>query len=282
MTSKILYSPAKINLFLKVINQREDGYHNLQSLFTYIDLYDEIKVTLQKNSKNQIIVNNPSIDCPADEDLIFMACKKILPKNFSIEIDVKKNIPDGAGLGGGSSNAGTILIAINDLCNLNLSKKELANIGAHLGADVPFFIHNNSAIVEGIGDKITPIDLAPLKLLLCCPDLKISTKDIFTSYKLTNKSKELKITALSNYEDLIDELGNDLEAFVRQKNSTIDDLLSYLQKFGVAKLTGTGSGCFLILNETINLDEVKQNLPKNVRFYEVSSVNYNIAYNAQH
>jgi 4-diphosphocytidyl-2-C-methyl-D-erythritol kinase len=211
-----------------------------------------------------------------------MACKKILPKNFSIEIDVKKNIPDGAGLGGGSSNAATILIAINDLCSLNLSKKELANIGAHLGADVPFFIHNNLVIVEGIGDKIMPIDLAPLKLLLCCPSLKISTKDIFTSYKLTNKSKELKITALSNYEDLIDELGNDLEAFVRQKNSTIDDLLSYLQKFGVAKLTGTGSGCFLILNETINLDEVKQNLPKNVRIYEVSSVNYNIAYDAQH
>ena len=121
-----------------------------------------------------------------------------------------------------------------------------------------------------------------LKLLLCCPDLKISTKDIFTSYKLTNNSKELKITALSNFENLIDELENDLEAFVRQKNSTIDDLLSYLQKFGEAKLTGTGSGCFLILNETINLDEVKQNLPKNVRFYEVSSVNYNIAYNAQH
>jgi 4-diphosphocytidyl-2-C-methyl-D-erythritol kinase len=211
-----------------------------------------------------------------------MACKKILPKNFSIEIDVKKNIPNGAGLGGGSSNAATILIAINDLCSLSLSKKELANIGAHLGADVPFFIHNNSAIVEGVGDKIIPIDLAPLKFLLCCPDLKISTKDIFTSYKLTNKSKELKITALSNYEDLIDELENDLEAFVRQKNSTIDDLLSYLQKFGVAKLTGTGSGCFLILNETINLDEVKQNLPKNVRIYEVSSVNYNIAYNAQH
>ena len=206
MTSKILYSPAKINLFLKVINQREDGYHNLQSLFTYIDLNDEIKVSLHKDNKNQIIVNNPSIDCPADEDLIFMACKKILPKNFSIEIDVKKNIPDGAGLGGGSSNAATILIAINDLCSLNLSKKELANIGANLGADVPFFIHNNSAIVEGIGDKITPIDLAPLKLLLCCPSLKISTKDIFTSYKLTNKSKELKITALSNFEDLIDEL----------------------------------------------------------------------------
>jgi 4-diphosphocytidyl-2-C-methyl-D-erythritol kinase len=88
MTSKTLYSPAKINLFLKVINQREDGYHNLQSLFTYIDLYDEIKVTLQKNSKNQIIVNNPSIDCPADEDLIFMACKKFLKSYLCINEEI--------------------------------------------------------------------------------------------------------------------------------------------------------------------------------------------------
>jgi len=282
MTSKIFYSPAKINLFLKVINKRKDGYHNLQSLFTYIDLYDEIKITLKRDNKNLIKINNPSINCPTDEDLIFKACKMLLPKNFSAEINVKKNIPDGAGLGGGSSNAATMLIAINVLCDLNLSKEDLGNIGINLGADVPFFIYDNAAIVEGVGDKITPIELAPIKLLLCYPNIKISTKDVFTSYKLTNKSKELKITALSNFEDLIDELGNDLEAFVRQKNSTINDLLSYLQQFGVAKLTGTGSGCFLILNETINLNEVKDNLPKNVKFYEVTSVNYNIAYNAKH
>ena len=282
MTSKIYHSPAKINLFLRVISKREDGYHNLQSLFTFINLYDEIKITLRKDNKNQIIVNNPTIDCPKDEDLILKACQSILPKGLSANIEVKKNIPVGAGLGGGSSNAATILIAINDLCNLNLSKEKLIKIGLYLGADVPFFIHNSSAIVEGLGEKITSIELAPIDLLLCCPAIKISTKDIFTSYKLTNKSKELKITALKNYENIIDVLGNDLENFVRHKIKVVDNLLSYLQTFGVAKLTGTGSGCFLILNERISLDQVKQNLPKNVRVYEVSSVNYNIAYNAQH
>ena len=282
MTSKIYYSPAKINLFLRVINKRKDGYHNLQSLFTFINLYDEIKITLRDDNKNQIVVNNPTVDCPNEEDLILKACKSILPVGLSAKIDVKKNIPIGSGLGGGSSNAATILIAINDLCNLNLSKEKLIKIGLHLGADVPFFIHNSTAIVEGLGEKITPIELTPMHLLLCCPAIKISTKEIFNSYKLTNKSKELKITALKNYEKIIDVLGNDLENFVRHKIKVVDDLLSYLQTFGVAKLTGTGSGCFLILNERISLDQVKQNLPKNVNVYEVSSVNYNSAYNAQH
>lgn len=282
MTSKIYYSPAKINLFLRVINKRKDGYHNLQSLFTFINLYDVIKITLRDDNKNQIVVNNPTVDCPDEEDLILKACKSILPVGLSAKIDVKKNIPIGSGLGGGSSNAATILIAINDLCNLNLSKEKLIKIGLHLGADVPFFIHNSTAIVEGLGEKITPIELTPMHLLLCCPAIKISTKEIFNSYKLTNKSKELKITALKNYEKIIDVLGNDLENFVRHKIKVVDDLLSYLQTFGVAKLTGTGSGCFLILNERISLDQVKQNLPKNVNVYEVSSVNYNSAYNAQH
>lgn len=282
MTSKIYYSPAKINLFLRVINKRKDGYHNLQSLFTFINLYDVIKITLRDDNKNQIVVNNPTVDCPDEEDLILKACKSILPVGLSAKIDVKKNIPIGSGLGGGSSNAATILIAINDLCNLNLSKEKLIKIGLHLGADVPFFIHNSTAIVEGLGEKITPIELTPMHLLLCCPAVKISTKEIFNSYKLTNKSKELKITALKNYEKIIDVLGNDLENFVRHKIKVVDDLLSYLQTFGVAKLTGTGSGCFLILNERISLDQVKQNLPKNVNVYEVSSVNYNSAYNAQH
>ena len=282
MTSKIYYSPAKINLFLRVINKRKDGYHNLQSLFTFINLYDVIKITLRDDNKNQIVVNNPTVDCPNEEDLILKACKSILPVGLSAKIDVKKNIPIGSGLGGGSSNAATILIAINDLCNLNLSKEKLIKIGLHLGADVPFFIHNSTAIVEGLGEKITPIELTPMHLLLCCPAIKISTKEIFNSYKLTNKSKELKITALKNYEKIIDVLGNDLENFVRHKIKVVDDLLSYLQTFGVAKLTGTGSGCFLILNERISLDQVKQNLPKNVNVYEVSSVNYNSAYNAQY
>ena len=111
----------------------------------------------------------------------------LLPKNFSAEINVKKNIPDGAGLGGGSSNAATMLIAINVLCDLNLSKEDLGNIGINLGADVPFFIYDNTAIVEGVGEKITPIELAPIKFLLCYTNIKISTKDVFTSYKLTNK-----------------------------------------------------------------------------------------------
>jgi len=275
-------SPAKLNLFLNIIDRKPDGYHNLQSIFTFVDLCDELFFKIERSDSRKIMINNPSVQTSLFDDLIYKACERILPKEYSVDIKVNKIIPQGGGLGGGSSNAATTLIAINQLCHLNLGQKQLAHLGLSLGADIPFFINNKNAFVEGIGEKITPINLKPMQFLICYPCENISTKEIFSAFKLTNKSKELKITALSNFEILIDELENDLEAFVRQENTAIDDLLTYLQKFGVAKLTGTGSGCFLILNETINLDEVKQNLPKNVRFYEVSSVNYNIAYNAKH
>ena len=275
------FSPAKVNLFLKVINKRPDGYHNIQSLFTFIDLNDEIFVEIceSKNETQEIKVDNPLSGCREQDDLIYKACQQILPGHLSISIKVKKNIPQGGGLGGGSSNAATTLIAINQLCKLGLSFNELADIGLKIGADVPFFIHNSSAFVEGVGEKITKVNITPLQILLCYPQTNISTKQIFSAFKLTNKSKELKITAPCNYEQLIHTQGNDLEPYVLLHNDKIKQIYSYLNQYGNARITGTGSCCFLILNDDHQNDEIIKNMPSNVDYYFVSTLNHNKAYN---
>jgi 4-diphosphocytidyl-2-C-methyl-D-erythritol kinase len=273
-------SPAKLNLFLNIIDRKPNGYHNLQSIFTFVDLYDELFFKIERSESRQITVNNPSVQTSLFDDLIYKACELILPKEYSVDIQVNKIIPQGGGLGGGSSNAATTLIAINHLCHLNLSQKQLADLGLSLGADIPFFINNKNAFVEGIGEKITPINLKPMQFLICYPCKNISTKEIFSAFKLTNKSKELKITALSNYDDIINTQGNDLEEYILDKNIKIKHLLNYLRQFGNAKITGTGSSCFLILKENIDVEAVIKELPADTVFFKSRSLEHNVAYNS--
>jgi 4-diphosphocytidyl-2-C-methyl-D-erythritol kinase len=273
-------SPAKLNLFLNIIDRKPNGYHNLQSIFTFVDLYDELFFKIERSESRQITVNNPSVQTSLFDDLIYKACELILPKEYSVDIQVNKIIPQGGGLGGGSSNAATTLIAINQLCHMNLSQKQLADLGLSLGADIPFFINNKNAFVEGIGEKITPINLKPMQFLICYPCKNISTKEIFSAFKLTNKSKELKITALSNYDDIINTQGNDLEEYILDKNIKIKHLLNYLRQFGNAKITGTGSSCFLILKENIDVEAVIKELPADTVFFISRSLEHNVAYNS--
>jgi 4-diphosphocytidyl-2-C-methyl-D-erythritol kinase len=273
-------SPAKLNLFLNIIDRKPDGYHNLQSIFTFVDLYDELFFKIERSESRKINVNNPSVQTNLFDDLIFKACERILPKEYSVDIQVNKIIPQGGGLGGGSSNAATTLIAINQLCHLNLNQKQLADLGLSLGADIPFFINNKNAFVEGIGEKITPINLKPMQFLICYPCENISTKEIFSAFKLTNKSKELKITALSNYDDIINTQGNDLEEYILDKNIKIKQLLNYLRQFGNAKITGTGSSCFLILKENIDVEAVIKELPADTVFFKSRSLEHNVTYNS--
>ena len=273
-------SPAKLNLFLNVVGRKPDGYHNLQSIFTFVDLHDELFFQIEKNGLRKITVNNPTVHTSFFDYLIYKACEHILPKEYSIDIKVNKIIPQGGGLWGGSSNAATTLIAINQLCQLNMSQKQLADVGVSLGADIPFFIHNKNAFVEGVGEKITPINLKPMQFLICYPCVNISTKEIFGAFKLTNKSKELKITALSNYDEIINTQGNDLEDYILDKNIKIKQLLNYLRRFGNAKITGTGSSCFLILKENIDVEAVIKELPTDTVFFKSRSLDHNVAYNS--
>lgn len=250
-------APAKINLFLKVVGKRQNGFHELQSVFQLIDLYDEIFIRVRKD--DQINFINESKKISKNDDLGLKAAKLILHgKQSGVDIYLKKNIPIGAGLGGGSSDAATILMGINNLCDLKLSKKELMDIGLKLGADVPFFIFGENAWVEGVGESVRKIIIPKSTYYICYPNFPISTESIFKSFKLTKDPITMKIT--SYFSDKLEGLNNDLEQTITEKYVKMKELLDWMNNFGCAKISGTGSSVFVKIkdiNKIQSLDEKK-------------------------
>ena len=250
-------APAKINLFLKVVGKRQNGFHELQSVFQLIDLYDEIFIRVRKD--DQINFINESKKISKNDDLGLKAAKLILHgKQSGVDIYLKKNIPIGAGLGGGSSDAATILMGINNLCDLKLSKKELMDIGLKLGADVPFFIFGENAWVEGVGESVRKIIIPKSTYYICYPNFPISTESVFKSFKLTKDPITMKIT--SYFSDKLEGLNNDLEQTITEKYVKMKELLDWMNNFGCAKISGTGSSVFVKIkdiNKIQSLDEKK-------------------------
>ena len=250
-------APAKINLFLKIIGKRDDGFHKLQSVFQLIDLYDYIYIRIR--SDTQINFINESIEVDNQDDLGLKAARLILKdKNIGVDIYIKKNIPLGAGLGGGSSDAATILMGINKLANINLSKKELMTLGLGLGADVPFFIFVENAWVEGVGEKLSKFNIPNFIYYLCYPNFSISTESIFKSFKLTKVPITLKMSTC--FSEKLDQECNDLESTITKKYIKMKKLLSWMNNFGFAKISGTGSSVFVKIadvKETQFVDEKK-------------------------
>lgn len=205
-------APAKLNLFLHLTGRRPDGYHNLQSAFVLINLCDELVFELIEEDEVRIEILdkragasflNQKIDIPDDQNLVFLAASKLkeIAKLRRIEISgvmirVEKQIPLGAGLGGGSSDCASTLMALNKIWNLGLSCEELMQIGLSLGADVPFFIGGKSALVEGIGEILKPFDLNPLWFVLINPGFSISTPEVFTHPKLNRNFRVMDSDAL--------------------------------------------------------------------------------------
>ena len=183
MGSLNLQSPAKINLYLRVLNKRPDGFHDLDSAFQLIDLFDNIEMS-DIDSSEVIIQCEPSII--KSEDNIILKAINDLKKDYKIdngiEIKLKKNIPIGAGLGGGSSNAASVLLGLNKMWGLDISYSEMVKRGKSLGADVPFFIHGENAYVSGIGDQFRSKKFNQEKYVLICPNISISTKEMFEYY----------------------------------------------------------------------------------------------------
>ena len=182
-------SPAKINRMLRVIRREANGYHYLQTVFQFTDLYDEIGFKVSDD--NEITFNYEHVDFALEEDLIYraiMALKAHTHTQKGVEIDLIKNLPMGAGIGGGSSNAATTLVVLNVLWELHLSEETLIEIGSQLGADVPIFIYGQSAWAEGIGEQLTPLDVPETEFILINPGIHISTKAIFESEHLIRDS----------------------------------------------------------------------------------------------
>lgn len=272
-----LPAPAKLNLFLHVIGRRADGKHLLESIFILIDLADELDFTLRDDGA---IVRTGDLECEAEKDLCVRAAAALQEAAgkppAGAEIHVKKRIPAGAGMGGGSSDAATTLIALNRLWGLDLPREELTRIGEALGADIPFFIRGENAFVEGIGEIITPMDVPPAEYAVLWPGRGVSTAKIFSSPSLTRDSESLKIAIFS---DLLrnrwPELPghNDLQKTAVGLEPAILQALDALAPFGEARMTGSGSAVFA-LNRTGSAESASlmERIPVDWRFFSVRSL----------
>ena len=239
-------APAKINLFLHINSKRADGYHNLQTIFQLLDYGDEITFSLRNDGEIKRIYGNEAI--PADKDLILRSAntlKKYSKTVSGVDIGVIKKIPTGGGLGGGSSNAATVLIALNDLWDLKLSKSELLDIGQTLGADVPVFVNGHSAWAEGKGDILTPINLPRFFYLVVSINKHISTQKIFTHKALTMSPVQRKMSDFSlvsnPHNDCLD-AAIELEGEIQKALNHLDSTKNHL---GIARMTGSGCCVFI-------------------------------------
>jgi 4-diphosphocytidyl-2-C-methyl-D-erythritol kinase len=264
-------APAKLNLFLKIINKRKDGYHNLQSIFQLIDLQDNIFIKI-RHEDTQININNSSLLIKPENDLAFKAAQSILSnRQLGADIFINKKIPLGAGLGGGSSNAATVIMAINKLAKFNLSKTDLIKSSLKLGADIPFFINGVNAWVEGIGELLYDIKIPNSTYVVMVPNLSINTKTIFSGFKLTNSSIPLKIASSFNAVKH-DFVKNDLEETVIKKYEKMTELLRWMSCFGNAKMSGTGSSIFIRTKNLNMAKSIKENKPRNTDCFIVKGL----------
>ena len=255
-------APAKINLFLHITSKRADGYHNLQTIFQLLDFSDEITFSVRNDGEINRIYGNEVI--PPDKDLILLsanALKKYSKTLSGVDIGVIKKIPTGSGLGGGSSNAATVLIALNDLWNLKLTKSKLLDIGQTLGADVPVFVNGFSAWAEGKGDVLSPINLPRFFYLVVSINKHISTQEIFTHKALTISPVQRKISDFSlvsnPHNDCLD-AAIELEGEIQQALNHLDSTENHL---GIARMTGSGCCVFIAFENKEDALIAKEKLP---------------------
>ena len=237
-------APGKLNLFLHVVGRRADGYHLLQTAFQFIDLLDEIRFWRRPPGAIERIGDLPGV--PAESDLTIRAARRLAvltaPDHPGVAIEVRKRLPMQGGVGGGSSDAATVLVALNELWNLGLKSAEIATIGVEFGADVPVFVHGQAAWAEGIGELLTPMDFPEPVFLLVQPDATVSTAEVFKDPELTRDSPTIKIR-----DSLTTGGRNDCEPVVRRRFPVVAEALDWLGQFGPARLTGTGSCVFAVM-----------------------------------
>lgn len=240
-------APAKLNLCLHIVGRRDDGYHLLQSAMQFIDLEDELRFFQRPPGVIERVAGPEEV--PPESDLAVRAARLLAtraPAAAGVGIAIQKRIPIQGGLGGGSSNAATVLVALNRLWGVGLNTDELAQLGVRLGADVPFFVHGRAAWAEGVGEKLTPVDLPERHYLVVKPQAAVSTAEIFQAPELTRNSPVTTIRAF-----LAEGGRNDCAATVRGRYPEIAEALDWLDEFGDARLTGTGACVFLpVADET--------------------------------
>jgi 4-diphosphocytidyl-2-C-methyl-D-erythritol kinase len=251
-------APGKLNLFLHIVGRRADGYHLLQTAFQFIDLCDEIRFWQRPAGVIERIGDLPGV--PSAQDLALRAARALRDSSGfdgpGVAIEVAKRLPMQGGVGGGSSDAATALVALNRLWGIGLPADRLAAIGLELGADVPVFVHGRAAWAEGVGELLTPVDFPEPWYLLVRPDATVATAEVFKAPELTRDS------AIITIRDFLMAGGrNDCEPVVRRRFPAVAEALDWLDRFGPARLTGTGSCVYAAMQGEAEAREALARLP---------------------
>ncbi|WP_370609739.1 4-(cytidine 5'-diphospho)-2-C-methyl-D-erythritol kinase [Citrobacter portucalensis] len=268
-------SPAKLNLFLYITGQRADGYHTLQTLFQFLDYGDTIDIA--PRSDGEIHLLTPVEGVAHEDNLIVRAARLLmkaasennrLPKGSGADISIDKRLPMGGGLGGGSSNAATVLVALNHLWQCGLSVDELAALGLTLGADVPVFVRGHAAFAEGVGEILTPVEPEEKWYLVAHPGVSIPTPVIFNDPDLLRNTPKRSIKTL-----LKCEFGNDCEVIARKRFREVDAALSWLLEYAPSRLTGTGACVFAEFDTESRARQVLEQAPEWLNGFVAKGVN---------
>jgi 4-diphosphocytidyl-2-C-methyl-D-erythritol kinase len=244
LTVESFPAPAKLNLMLRVVGRRPDGYHLLQTVFRLIDHADEVRLAIRGDGVIRRVRQTPGV--AEDDDLAVRAARLLKSASGTVrgaDIEIVKRLPPGGGLGGGSSDAATTMIALNRLWNTGLEREELQSLAAELGADVPFFIFGESAFGEGIGELLRPIALPPAWYVVLTPPIEVSTARIFAHPDLKRDSKPIKMQAFSAGGSPTC-AANDLESLVCRLYPEVACHLDWLRRQGPALMTGSGASVF--------------------------------------
>lgn len=248
----ILPSPAKLNLMLHILGRREDGYHELQTLFQFLDYGDEMTFSVREDGEIRLLTEFAGV--PHDHNLIVKAARQLQAQSgctLGIDIQINKILPMGGGIGGGSSNAATTLLGLNHLWGLDWSEDQLAALGLNLGADVPVFVRGHAAFAEGVGEKLSPEYPEEPWYVVLVPQVSVSTAEIFSHPLLTRNSLPIKVRPVPKGNSR-----NDCEAVVTELYPDVRKALNLLGKYTEAKLTGTGSCIFGAFPNEADADKV--------------------------
>ena len=268
-------SPAKLNLFLYITGRRADGYHTLQTLFQFLDYGDTLSLEPRRDGEIHLLT---PVDGVAHEDNLIVRAARLLmktaaergrlPAGSGADIRIEKRLPMGGGLGGGSSNAATVLVALNHLWQCGLSLDELAELGLTLGADVPVFVRGHAAFAEGVGEFLTPVEPAEKWYLVAHPGVSIPTPMIFNDPDLPRNTPKRSIETL-----LKCEFSNDCEVIARKRFREVDAALSWLLEYAPSRLTGTGACVFAEFDTESRARQVLEQAPEWLNAFVAKGVN---------
>jgi 4-diphosphocytidyl-2-C-methyl-D-erythritol kinase len=252
-----LPAPAKLNLFLHILGRRADGYHELQTLFQFLDHADELHFAPREDGQIRLHTDVPGV--PHDSNLIVRAARRLQEQSgcrLGADIWLDKHLPMGGGIGGGSSDAATTLVGLNHLWQLGWDEDRLAALGLGLGADVPVFVRGRAAFAEGVGEKLTPVELEEPWFLVAVPQVFVSTAEVFSDPELTRDTAPIKVRSLLGVDGR-----NDCQTVVEKRYPAVRNALMSLNKFTSARLTGTGACVFGSFPNQGDADKVRRQLP---------------------